>query len=198
MDADFGKRESLDQGVQYSYDDIVLDPPTTFHGTYYDGVQDDVENLDEYQDGGFHPIHINDSLGSSERYRVIHKLGHGALGTVWLCRDHQLHKYVAVKVMSSDMSLEGVSELSILKHIDRTKPGAQHIALPLDNFEIDGPNGTHQCIVFPLLGQSVAPSVWQRLENPGPVLRKLCYQAIQALNCLHESGVGHGGMSDTP
>ncbi|EFY91595.1 protein kinase, putative [Metarhizium acridum CQMa 102] len=192
MECELDRIDMINPGIQhYSYNDIAFAPASTAHGTYYDGEQDDVENLDEYQEGGYHPVHINDYLGT-KRYRVIHKLGHGAFGIVWLCRDHQLHRYVAVKVMTADVSLERVPEISILKHLDQANPGARYIALPLDSFEIHGPNGTHQCIVSPLLGQCVSPVLWQRLEYPGLVLRNLCHQAVLALNCLHESGVGHG------
>ncbi|KHN95189.1 Protein kinase-like domain protein [Metarhizium album ARSEF 1941] len=197
MACDLDRIDHVHAGIQYSYDDIAFPPISTAHGTYYDGEQDDVENLEEYQEGGYHPIDI-DSYLDTQRYRVVHKLGHGAFGTVWLCRDHELHRYVAVKVMTADVSLESVTEISLLKHLDQTNPGARHIALPLDNFQVRGPNGTHQCIVFPLLGQSVSPVLWQRLEHPGLVLRNLCRQAVLALNCLHESSVGHGGIDFRP
>lgn len=196
MECELDRIDMMHSGIQFSYDDIAFAPASTAHGTYYDGEQDEVENLDEYQEGGHHPVHIHDRLGT-QRYRVIHKLGHGAYGTVWLCRDHQLHRYVAVKVMTADVSLDRVPEMSILKRLDQTSPGARHIALPLDSFAVYGPNGTHQCIVFPLLGQCVSPVLWQRLEHPGLVLRNLCHQAVLALNCLHESGVGHGGEALT-
>jgi hypothetical protein len=197
MDVVFGARDNADHGIQYSYADMTFAPESSAHGTYYLGEPDDVENLDEYQEGGYHPIHIHDYLDISKRYRVIHKLGHGAYGTVWLCRDHQCHKYVAVKVMTADVSSDEVCELSVMRYINHDHPGAQFIALPWTNFEVHGPNGTHQCVVFPLLGPCVSPTLWQRLEHPGPLLRKLCHQAVQALNCLHESSIGHGGQSNT-
>ncbi|KAK2600185.1 hypothetical protein QQS21_005059 [Conoideocrella luteorostrata] len=192
MDHHFDRSDALHSGMRYSYHDIVLPPPTTAHGTYFNGTNDDVENLDEYQEGGYHPIHVSDCLGNGGRYRVIHKLGHGGFSTIWLCRDDQLQRYVAVKVMTAEVLPGEVAELSFMKNLDRCKPGAQYLALPLDNFEVHGPNGTHQCIVLPLLGQATSPELWHHLDNPGPVLRTLCHQAVQALHCLHESGIGHG------
>ncbi|KAB8202502.1 hypothetical protein BDV34DRAFT_228309 [Aspergillus parasiticus] len=44
-----------------------------------------VERLERYRPGGYHPIHIGDVLKG--RYRVVHKLGHGAYSTIWLSRD---------------------------------------------------------------------------------------------------------------
>ncbi|OJI82640.1 hypothetical protein ASPTUDRAFT_123786, partial [Aspergillus tubingensis CBS 134.48] len=33
------------------------------------------------------------------RYRLVHKLGHGGHSTIWLARDLQNSRYVAVKVI---------------------------------------------------------------------------------------------------
>ena len=63
---------------------------------------DDVERLDNYRPGGYHPIRIGDNL--QERYRIVHKLGYGSFSTTWLARDEQLAKYVAVKVGTADSS----------------------------------------------------------------------------------------------
>ncbi|KAJ5915758.1 hypothetical protein N7454_010899 [Penicillium verhagenii] len=46
--------------------------PATSHGTYLDGVNEGLEPLEDYQPGGFHPVHLGDTLGPSQRYRVIH------------------------------------------------------------------------------------------------------------------------------
>lgn len=47
---------------------------------------EELEKPTDYNPGGFHPIHTRDQL-SGGRYRVIHKLGHGGHGIVWLCVD---------------------------------------------------------------------------------------------------------------
>ena len=83
---------------EFPADTSCLDhAPTTSHGTYLAGIQDGVENLEDYQVGGYHPIYLGDHLGNAGRYQVIHKLGHGGFSTVWLFRDIQEAKYVAVK-----------------------------------------------------------------------------------------------------
>ncbi|PYH76785.1 hypothetical protein BO82DRAFT_425296 [Aspergillus uvarum CBS 121591] len=46
---------------------------------------EDVERMKYYQPGGYHPGTIGDRL--HDRYRVIHKLGHGTYSTIWLARD---------------------------------------------------------------------------------------------------------------
>jgi hypothetical protein len=42
----------------------------------------DTEDVERYQRGGFHPVHLGDVY--DERYRVVHKLGAGGFSTVWL------------------------------------------------------------------------------------------------------------------
>ena len=46
------------------------------------------EQLEQYCQGGYHPIHLNDFLEQG-RYEILHKLGFGSFSTVWLARDHQ-------------------------------------------------------------------------------------------------------------
>ena len=46
---------------------------------------EDVENIEGYQTGGYHPVTIGDTFGG--QYKIIHKLGFGGFATVWLARD---------------------------------------------------------------------------------------------------------------
>lgn len=61
------------------------------------------EDLNRYCPGGFHPIHLHDKLHDG-RYEIVHKLGFGAFSTVWLARDNQYVKNLAVA--SSDWKLD--------------------------------------------------------------------------------------------
>ncbi len=191
-DVDTMEDELLDD-ASFEYDGDLDHAPVTSHGSYLDGINEGLEPLEEYQDGGYHPIHIDDTLGASGRYRVIHKLGHGGFGTVWLCRDMQDPGYVAVKVMAGDMTPSTLPDLT-LTQLDRSAPGAEYIAIPLDSFSITGPNGSHQCIVLPVLGPCVSPRLWLKLKkDPGPVLRGMAHQTALGMNFLHKHGLCHGG-----
>ncbi|KAM0211003.1 hypothetical protein ACHAQD_010468 [Fusarium lateritium] len=166
--------------------------PATSQGTYLDGSNEGLEPLEDYQEGGYQPVHIGDSLGPSDRYKIIHKLGHGGFGTVWLCRDLVGVRYIALKVMASDLNSEEVLDFT-LSQLDQSVPGSQYIATPLDHFTIKGPNGTHQCLVLQPLGPCVSPRLWLRLEkDPATMLRKLALQATQALDFLHKNQICHG------
>jgi hypothetical protein len=50
------------------------------------GPHIDAEPLHRYHKGGYHPIHLGDSL-SSGRYKILHNLGWGSYSTVWAARD---------------------------------------------------------------------------------------------------------------
>lgn len=43
------------------------------------------EDLENYEPGGFHPVHLGDVY--DDQYRVVHKLGFGGFSTVWLARN---------------------------------------------------------------------------------------------------------------
>ncbi|KAM0227248.1 hypothetical protein ACHAP5_012214 [Fusarium lateritium] len=173
--------------------DVDLDhAPATSQGTYLDGSNEGLEPLEDYQEGGYHPVHIGDSLGPSDRYKIIHKLGHGGFGTVWLCRDFVDARYIALKIMASDLNSDEVLDFT-LSQLDQSVSGSQYIATPLNHFTIQGPNGTHQCLVLQPLGPCVSPRLWLRLEkDPATMLRRFALQTTQALDFLHKSQICHG------
>ena len=79
-------------------------------------IPSNLEALEMYRPGGYHPVTIGDELHNG-RYRILHCLGHGSFSTVWLALN--LHygsnissvpgimpsprsRYVAVKILISD------------------------------------------------------------------------------------------------
>jgi len=57
---------------------------------------EDVEKLERYCPGGYHPVTIGEQLGG--KYSIVHKLGFGAYSTIWLARNQESGKYVAIKI----------------------------------------------------------------------------------------------------
>lgn len=47
---------------------------------------------------------------------VVHKIGYGGYSTVWLCYDIQESKYLAVKILTSDVPLDSLPDLHRQKH----------------------------------------------------------------------------------
>lgn len=84
--------------------------------------------------------------------------------------------------------------MSILKSLDDT----QHIVRMLDHFDIQGPNGTHPCLVLEMLGPSGADLVEGRFADgrlPGSLAKGVARQAMMGLDSLHRRGIAHGGQS---
>lgn len=168
------------------------------NGLRLQGLTWDIENVYDYESGGHHPVHIGDVF--HERYRVIHKLGHGGYSTVWLCHDSSEggRRYVALKIMMAEVSTSDCPELRIGRLVVAKlgkELSSQHFCLPLDKFEIEGPNGIHYVFVYPVLGPRVSeiPRIEDRRKR-GVVLRKICLQAASGMAVLHENGICHGGM----
>lgn len=167
------------------------DPPKRRGPTYI--RHDLVENLDCYAAGGYHPTHLGDIFHA--RYKVIHKLGWGSFSVVWLARDLQENRNVALKILTANSS-QASSEAKILRalnHGNKERLGYQFIAHLLDEFQFDGPNGRHQCLVLKVSGTSVAESQDGIHPFPLDVARSISAQAILGLEYIHSCGVVHGG-----
>jgi len=175
---------------------------TTLIGMQYQLPRlDNVENVEKYKPGGFHPIHLADTYKAG-RYHILHKLGYGGFSTVWLAHDEHLQRFVSLKVLTAEASHQQ-KELKMLRHLDQHaqgNPRRNSIVSILDNFTIQGPNGTHMCYVSQVGG----PSIAQLSDSPGqmagsrrlhaPLARKLAGQLANAVFLLHSLGITHGGM----
>ncbi|KZF19149.1 kinase domain protein [Xylona heveae TC161] len=149
---------------------------------------ENVEELERYRPGGYHPISIGDCLHN--RYQIMNKLGFGAYSTIWLARDEKAQRYVAIKVK---IAAEDSQEENILHLLGATDPTAGRLAaIPqiLDKFNLVGPNGTHQCLVTTPGGQNLSSF---GLFQPR-VARAISAQLVQAVAYLHSRSVVHGDL----
>jgi serine/threonine-protein kinase SRPK3 len=137
------------------------------------------EGANNYKEGGYHPVAINDLF--LERYVVVQKLGWGHFSTVWLCKDLKFNTFVALKVQKSAQNYTEAAydEIDILLKVSKnydsadwvkTLPrylqgqelqqfeakGASHehcyVVQLLNSFLHYGPYGKHVCMVFEILG----------------------------------------------
>ncbi|KAA8908801.1 kinase-like domain-containing protein [Sphaerosporella brunnea] len=180
-------------------------------------VNRSLEDPARYQPGGYHPIAIDDELHDG-RYRVIHRISHGAYSTVWMAMD-QRHQsdgrgayagHVAVKIGTARYDDR---EASLLRRLHDTPKShlcdrdlatadldvSRFVVAVLDEFDIHGPNGTHHCVVTELLGPTIAAVMdcsaiqgWGRL--PRDIVRRTAVQCAEALVSLHCQGIVHADL----
>ncbi|KAF2456258.1 protein kinase [Lineolata rhizophorae] len=156
-----------------------------------------VERLERYRPGGYHPIVIGDHLHG--RYRIVHKLGFGTYSTTWLAKDQNNGSYVAIKIAVADSDLR---EADILRVLQDARPTCEEAsgkaAIPsvLDEFDLDGPNGKHRCLVTAPANVSLADAKdasVSRLFQPS-VARAIVAQLVQAIAFLHSQGIVHADL----
>lgn len=160
--------------------------------------QEDVEDLEGYRFGGYHPVNIGDRFCEG-RYAIVHKLGFGTFSTIWLAKDQKGGKYVAIKIATSE-STHLSRECVILEYLARTDAGSSQLGkcyTPslLDHFIVDGPNGRHQCLVGDVARCSLSLSKYGTSTNlfPLDVARAVAAQLILGVQYMHSRGVAHGG-----
>ncbi|KAI9703361.1 MAG: hypothetical protein M1836_007929 [Candelina mexicana] len=186
--------------LTFSFTKRILRPmssaPVRFSEPLY-RWQEEVENLEAYRSGGYHPV-LLDNTYRQNRYRVVHKLGYGSFSTVWLARDCIADKYVSLKILTANTS-EHSREERVLNHITRNNqrhPGRKYVSSLIDEFTITGPNGHHKCLVSEALG----PTVSEVKESftcdllPLDIARRITVQLALGLAYIHSCGIIHGDI----
>lgn len=75
-------------------------------------------------------------------------------------------------------------------------PGCRLLVQMLDYFQLDGPNGTHSCVVLELLGPSIPDLLDARFRDerlPGQISKSIAKQALLGLDYFHQQKIGYGG-----
>lgn len=182
-------------GYEYPDDDVPMPPGQLYYP--WDGSEfQNLEDFEQYRPGGHHPVVVGDLLGEDGRFEVWHKLGQGTYGLIWLCRDLMRGKFCAVKVLRDELSehSDKLPELRVqemLGGISSEEAWQNHIAMPLETFVQNGPNGEHLCIVARLLGPSITESRKYDWNNT-PFLKDICFQLVAGMDFMHRHGLGHG------
>ncbi|CRL07600.1 CLUMA_CG020565, isoform A [Clunio marinus] len=166
---------------------IYADSPDS---SLYGSEDEEQEDVSQYRRGGYHPIHLGDVLHS--RYRVVRKVGWGHFSTVWLCRDLEEEKYVALKVVKSaqhytETAADEIRLLEVIRDADPFDHNHDRVVKLLNHFTVRGVNGVHTCLVFEALGCSlyklIVKSNYQGLAIQQ--VKSIIKQVLQGLDYLH-------------
>ena len=115
--------------------------------------------------------------------------------------NYRYDKWVSIKITIADKSAHA-RELDTLQSLEKKSPhnlSHYHIVQLLDHFSHKGPNGTHHCLVFELLGPTVgtvAGDIYAGGDDAldAQTILRMSKQILQALKFLHEVGYAHGGI----
>lgn len=93
-----------------------------------------------------------------------------------------------------------IFEKEILTHLrdgDRKQLGYAYVCHLVDDFKHQGPNGTHVCLVFELMGETLGSfGAWFKESMiPYSVIRRFTIQLLLALDFAHDHNVIHTGIS---
>ncbi|KAH8732434.1 serine/threonine-protein kinase SRPK2 [Phaeosphaeriaceae sp. PMI808] len=158
----------------------------------------DEEDSEDYCKGGYHPVQVGEEYKDG-KYTIVRKLGWGHFSTVWLSRDNNTGKHVALKVVRSaaHYTETALDEIKLLKKVvdaNKDHPGRKHVVSLLDSFNHKGPNGVHVCMVFEVLGENLLGLIkrWNHRGIPMPLVKQITKQVLLGLDYLHrECGIIH-------
>lgn len=184
------------------------------------------EGRDAYRKGGFHPVYIGDVYANKYevmrkigygRYSTVWLVKDLATPSVHqlfatrcithtnrlvTCRPNDEHRFRALKVLSAECygQEDPIFEREILTHLragSRRLMGYKYICHLVDDFELEGPNGNHVCLVLELMGENLRTfGVWFKEDMvPTPIMRKFTLQLVAALDYAHDRDVIHTDMS---
>ncbi|PIG79102.1 protein kinase domain protein [Aspergillus arachidicola] len=157
------------------------------------GILIDEEISPVYNSKYFYPAKPGEVLAN--RYQTLVKVGWGVSSTVWLARDLQGHieepeSVVALKIANNNASSAG-HEREAEEHIstvDSSHRGRSLIRTLLDSFEVNGPEGSHSCLVYPPMREPL--SMYQRRFSdrrmPLPLIKTYIRALLTRLDYLHK------------
>ncbi|KAK0415006.1 hypothetical protein QR680_011727 [Steinernema hermaphroditum] len=155
---------------------------------------DDEEQEDprDYRLGGYHHVRIGEVF--HQRYHVIRKLGWGHFSTVWLCWDTKDQRFVAMKIVKSaqhytDAALDEVKLLLCVCKETNDGGYRDRVVQMYDEFQIEGPNGKHVCMVFEVLGCNLLKLIIRSNYQGLPLskVRVIARQVLEGLHHLHDN-----------
>lgn len=148
------------------------------------------EDANDYCKGGYYHVKIGETYNN--RYNVLRKVGWGHFSTVWLCWDIKGSRYVALKVVKSakhytETALDEIKLLKTVRDTDPYDPYRLKTVQLYDDFKMHGPNGTHVCMVFEVLGNNLLKLITKSNYTGIPLenVRIIVKQVLEALDYLH-------------
>jgi hypothetical protein len=168
-----------------------------------DYSDDGDEGTEGYKLGGYHHVNIGDRFNA--RYTVVEKLGWGHFSTVWMCWDkkaaeNNTAEFIALKIQKSaahyrEAALDEIELLVCASAAAVSENVLQEfgpsydpcVAVLINHFDHNGPNGRHVCMSFEMLGDNLL-KVIKKYDYGGipiPIVKNFVRQILVGLDFLH-------------
>jgi len=129
-----------------------------------------------------------DPLG---RYEILHELGRGAMGVVYMARDPLIDRTVAVKTINLDASLEEGAAFERRFYREAKSAGRLNHPNIVTIYDV-GRNGSSAYIAMEFLqGQSLRDIIDSGVVLPPEQIADIAAQVADGLACAHENDVIH-------
>ncbi|KAG9252510.1 protein kinase [Emericellopsis atlantica] len=166
--------------------------PRAFPVTGFDVIGQDQlveeEAMPEYRADHFYPVRLGEVF--KDRFQTVAKLGYGSSSTIWLARDLQHHRYVALKIYIHNSVQH--RELPFYQHLEKVlptrHPGAKNVRKLLDSFEIAGPYGKHVALALQVSQMSIRDMDAVFMKGRGfdeGFVKGAVKELLEALDFLH-------------
>lgn len=113
---------------------------------------------------------------------------------MWLSISEETFHTVKVCTTGEDFSNE-VKVSGLVRSIEVEHPGKARLRVALDTFQIQGPHGSHQCLVFAPLGLTYTKfrTLFPNNALNKDLLQQSLLMILLGLDFLHQAGVIHTG-----
>lgn len=142
----------------------------------------------------------NDVVGPDARFHLQAKLGFGTNSSVWLTKDSQLGRYVALKILTGHASRLNAErllrELAVHERLSSLPADeSKHCNRLITHFMHKGieQDGEHLCLALEL-ERTTLHSVWnaQNIKfYPIPIVKRILRHILHGMAALHKCGVVH-------
>ncbi|TFK36023.1 kinase-like domain-containing protein, partial [Crucibulum laeve] len=150
---------------------------------------------------GYANICIGDRLGPDNQFEILRKLGWGMYATMWLVKDHQQGRFLALKILTAYGTLlergavnepghPHTQELDIMQKVSTptSDPGANNCMKLIDSFYITRDTNDHLCLLTEVAGpnlEGVRAMVATDGAFPSKFVKLFVKQICLALNYPH-------------
>ena len=103
--------------------------------------------------------------------------------------------YVALKFAVAELTGKN-NEIKILRHLASqpgTHPESDRVLALLDHFRVQGMNGEHDVLVFPVVGPSLGAMSCDKTAVIRRAIKSIMHQVALGTSFLHDCGVVHAG-----